>query len=305
MKVLISGASGFVGSALVSFLEGVGHGVSRLVRRPTEGPDEVFWDPAEARLEPAALEGFDAVVHLAGENISAGRWTAARRQRILDSRVHGTRLLAERMALLEHPPAVWISASAIGFYGDRGDECLEEGSRGGKGFLAGVCRSWEQATAAAPAAVRVVHLRTGLVLARDGGALARMLIPFRLGVGGILGSGEQYMSWITLDDLVAVVAFILAEDELSGPVNAVAPEPVTNHDFTAALGRALRRGTVLSAPAFALRLALGAMADELLLASSRALPRCLLDAGYVFRSPDLVSALRRVLAKSSTTAAAP
>jgi uncharacterized protein (TIGR01777 family) len=249
--------------------------------------------------------GIDAIVHLAGENISAGRWTADRKRMILASRVNGTRLLAERMAVLDRPPEVWISASAIGYYGDRGEESLEEGSGPGDGFLAEVCRAWENATAAVPAAVRVVYLRTGLVLAREGGALGRMLTPFRLGVGCTLGSGQQYMSWITLEDLVAVICFVFAEKSLRGPVNAVAPESVTNREFTATLGRALGRRAVLSIPSFALRLALGAMAEDLLLASTRVFPRCLLDAGFVFCSSDLASALKRILGKTVPMYAAP
>lgn len=272
-----------------------------LVRRPSREATEVFWDPGGGRLDASELEGFDAVVHLAGENIASGRWTKERKERIRSSRVQGTSLLAERMAQLERPPAVWLSASAVGFYGDRGAEPLVETSQPGEGFLAEVCKAWEGATAAAPESVRVVHLRTGMVLGEDGGALERMLLPFRLGFGGVLGDGRQYMSWISLGDLVAAMSFLLGEKTLAGPVNMVAPDPLTNREFTETLGRALKRPTVLPAPAFALRLALGQMADELLLSSARVVPRRLLDAGFTFRSPNLAAALGRILAKDSSS----
>ena len=298
MKVLVSGASGFVGSRLTARLTDDGHQVTRLVRsHPKPERAEIQWDPAAGGLEPSALAGFDAVVHLAGENISQGRWTDAKKARIRHSRVRGTQLLAQTLARPAGRPKVLVTASAIGFYGNRGDEQLDEQSPPGSGFLAHVCRQWESATEpAAEAGVRVVPLRLGLVLSSTGGALAKMLPIFRLGLGGPLGSGRQYVSWITLDDVIGAIQHAIAADSLRGPVNAVAPHPVTNREFTRALGRALRRPALLPAPAFALRVILGQMADELLLASTRVLPRRLLDSGFRFRDPGLESALKRVLA---------
>jgi len=295
MKILVTGASGLVGSALVPLLAGGGHEVARL-GRSTPGPGDIRWDPDAGVLDAAALEGFDGVIHLAGENIAAGRWNAARKRRIKDSRVRGTRLLAETLAGLERPPRVLVSASAIGFYGDRGDKELSEESPAGTGFLTEVCREWEAATeAAAGKGIRVVHARLGVVLSRDGGALAKMLTPFKLGAGGIVGSGRQYMSWITLEDTVAALAHLLVTETAAGPVNVVAPAPVTNREFTKALGRALRRPTLFPLPAFVARVVFGEMADALLLGSTRVKPASLLDSGYVFRHGSLEEGLRAVL----------
>ncbi len=297
MNILISGASGLIGSALVKSLSEAGHAVRRLVRRAA-GPAEVRWDPAAGRLDAADLEGLDAVVHLAGENIAAGRWTRRRKARIRDSRAKGTHLLSRTLAGLADPPGVFISASAVGFYGDRGDRQLDEQSPPGSGFLAEVCRRWEAATEpAAGAGIRAVQLRTGMVLASHGGALAKMLPIFRLGLGGRLGSGRQYVSWITLNDVAGAVGHVLLDETLRGPVNLVAPQPVTNRRFTAALGRVLKRPTWLPAPALALRIVLGKMAEELLLAGARVMPKRLLDAGYRFRHPELEAALRHVLGR--------
>ncbi len=298
MKVLMTGSSGLIGSALGARLASQGHGVTRLVRaKPAAGAAALEWDPAAGRLDAAALEGFDAVVHLAGESIASGRWTAARKARIRDSRIQGTRLLAERLARLMRKPAVLVCASAIGYYGNRGEEVLGESSPAGSGFLADLCREWEAASdAAASAGIRVVNLRTGLVLSRQGGALPRMLVPFRLGVGGRIGDGRQYMSWITLDELTGVYLYALRTETLAGPVNAVTPNPVINADFTRTLGRVLRRPTLFPLPAFAARLVLGEMADELLLASARVQPARLVATGYVFRFAELENALRHVLA---------
>lgn len=294
MKILVTGASGLVGSALVPLLAGGGHEVARL-GRSTPGPGDIRWDPDAGVLDAAALEGFDGVIHLAGENI-AGRWNAARKRRIKDSRVRGTRLLAETLAGLERPPRVLVSASAIGFYGDRGDKELSEESPAGTGFLTEVCREWEAATeAAAGKGIRVVHARLGVVLSRDGGALAKMLTPFKLGAGGIVGSGRQYMSWITLEDTVAALAHLLVTETAAGPVNVVAPVPVTNREFTKALGRALRRPTLFPLPAFVARVVFGEMADALLLGSTRVKPAGLLDSGYVFRHGSLEEGLGAVL----------
>ncbi|MDE0214931.1 MAG: TIGR01777 family oxidoreductase, partial [Deltaproteobacteria bacterium] len=271
------------------------HEVVRLGRSAPEAGD-VRWDPEGGLLDAGALEGVDGVVHLAGENIATGRWTAEKKRRIRESRVRGTRLLAETLAGLERSPRVLVSASAIGFYGDRGDEELSETSPAGAGFLPDVCREWEVATEAAQGKdIRVVHARLGVVLSTGGGALAKMLTPFKLGAGGIIGNGRQYMSWITLDDTVAALGHLLATDSVAGPVNVVAPGAVTNHEFTKTLGRVLRRPTLFPMPAFAARLAFGEMADALLLASTRVKPAALLESGYAFRHDSLEEGLRHVI----------
>jgi hypothetical protein len=300
MNVLVSGATGLIGSALAPFLSTLGHDVRRLVRSgPAKGGNEVFWDPARGTIDAGALDGLDAVVHLAGENIAGGRWTEKQKGRIRDSRVQGTRLLCQTLAGLKQPPRTLICASAIGYYGDRGDELLAENSTSGANFLAEVCRQWEQAAEpAVKAGLRVVHLRFGVVLSAGGGALAKMLLPLRLGVGGRIGSGRQYMSWITLDDAVGAIGHALITDSLRGPVNAVTPHPVTNLEFTKTLGKVLSRPTILPLPAAAARLVLGQMADELLLASARVVPTRLLESGYAFRFPQLEPALRHVLGKT-------
>jgi uncharacterized protein (TIGR01777 family) len=294
---VISGASGLIGAALVPFLTTGGHRVTRLVRsRARTGETAVFWDPASGTLDAARLEGADAVVHLAAENIAASRWTTATKACIQESRVRGTRLLCEALARLRQRPAVMICASATGYYGDRGAELLDEGSSAGSGFLADVCRQWEAASAAAAeSGIRVVHLRIGVVLSASGGALAKLLPPFRLGAGGRLGSGHQWMSWISLDDLLGVILHAVRTETLRGPVNAVAPHAVTNREFTTTLGRVLARPTVVPVPAVAARLAFGQMADEVLLASTRLSPERLLASGYVFRHPDIEGALRHTL----------
>jgi uncharacterized protein (TIGR01777 family) len=297
MDILVTGGSGFLGAALVSRLRGAGHRVAILTRRASAGPDSVRWDPAGGSLDAASLDGFDAVVHLAGESIGAGRLTVARKRSIMDSRAGGTRLLAATLAGLKKPPAVLVSASGINVYGSRGDEVLGEDASPGRGFLADVCRAWEAATApAAAAGIRVVIVRTAMVLSPDGGALARMLPLFRLGGGGVLGPGTQWWSWITRDDHLSVIERAIADASLSGPVNSASPGAVTNREFTRVLGAVLRRPTVLPAPAFALRLALGDLADELLLASIRVEPAALLAHGFRFAEPTLAGALRRMLA---------
>ncbi len=301
-SVAVTGSTGLVGAALTVALARGGHRVVRLVRSgtATQAPGEhtVRWDPGRGTIDAAGLEGVDAVVHLAGESIASGRWTAAKRRRIRDSRVGATRVLAEALARLERPPATLVAASAVGYYGDRGDEVLREESAPGGGFLADVCREWE--AAAAPAArrgLRVVHMRIGMVLAATGGALAALLPPFRLGLGGPVGSGRQWMSWISLDDLVRAILHALATASLAGPINAVAPAPVTNREFARTLGRVLRRPAVLPLPAGAARLLLGRMADELLLASARVVPARLEAAGFTFGDATLERALRRLLAR--------
>jgi len=293
--IAVSGASGFVGSTLVASLRAQGANVKRLVRSPPRDPEtDIAWNPA-APLDPAALEGLDAAVHLAGESI-AGLWTAGKKARIRDSRRAGTRLLCERLAALDRPPRVLVSASAIGIYGDRGDEVLREDRPSGSGFLADVCREWEAAAQPArDAGIRVVHLRFGMVASPTGRALKQMLLPFKLGLGGRLGSGRQYMSWISLDDVVGAIQHTLVTDSLAGPVNAVAPDSITNAEFTKTLGAALHRPTIFPVPEFVLRLLLGEMAEELLLASQRVEPARLLASGYKFRQPTLRSALEEML----------
>ena len=299
MKVLVSGSTGLIGSALVRDLACGGHGVTRLVRSSSEaGLDGVRWDPEAGSVDLGGMEGHDAVVHLAGENIAGARWTPERKARIRDSRVGGTRQLSDALQHLDRPPAVMVCASATGYYGDRGREVLREESPPGKGFLADICREWEAATdEAARKGLRVVNLRIGMVLSAEDGALAKMLPAFRSGAGGRIGSGEQYMSWIALPDLVGVIRHALTSASLQGPVNAVAPHPVTNREFTKTLGVVLGRPTVALLPAFAARLFFGEMADELLLASARVTPAKLLASGYRFAFPELETALRPLLGK--------
>ncbi len=298
MKIFVTGSSGLIGSALVAFLTAHGHTVTRLVRRsPRPGAEEIFWNPEAGSIDASSLEGFEAAVHMAAESLAAIRWTPAKKKRILESRIRGTELLARTLATLGRPPQVMISASAVGYYGDRGAEELREDSSAGSGFLSDVCRHWEQAASVvADRGIRLVLLRQGLVLSAAGGALPRMLPPFRLGIGGRLGSGTQYMGWLALDDLLEIVMFVLLHHELSGPINAVAPEPVTNRDFTRALGHALGRPAFLTIPAIAVQMMFGEMGKQLLLASTRAVPERLAQAGFQFRFPDLETALRHVLA---------
>lgn len=303
-RIAVTGASGMVGSQLCAFLGTGGHDVHAVVRRTTGKPNEILWNPAQRSIDAAALEGMDAVVHLAGENIAAGRWSAESKKRILQSRTQGTELLCRTLAGLARPPRVLISASAIGFYGDRGDLALDEDSASGRGFLPEVCRQWEDATAAASeAGIRVVNLRIGVVLSPLGGALAQMLTPLRAGVGGTLGPGSQWMSWISLDDLLAAIVHGIATPTLAGAVNATAPQPATNRELTKTLAAVLRRPALLCVPAFALRTLLGEMADELLLASTRVLPRRLADTGFVFRDGQLHAALADMLGRTTILAA--
>jgi uncharacterized protein (TIGR01777 family) len=293
MKILVSGASGLIGSAFSSAASRAGHTVVALVRKKGAG---VFWDPRAGTIDERELEGVEAVVHLAGENIAAGRWNTTRKARILDSRVKGTALLSKAISKMKAPPTVMVSGSAIGIYGDCGDRILKEDSPSGSGFLADVCREWEQATnVASKAGIRVVHLRTGIVLAKGGGALAKMLLPFKLGVGGKIGSGRQYMSWIDLEDEVRVILHCIETPSIQGPVNSVGPSPATNAEFTRTLGRVLSRPTLLPLPAFAARLVLGEMADALLLSSQRVEPAKLLSSGHVFRHTNLEDTLRGIL----------
>jgi uncharacterized protein (TIGR01777 family) len=295
VKIVVSGASGLIGSALVPALEAAGHEVKRLVRREAQAAAEIAWDPASSTLEADALQGVEAIVNLSGATIGR-RWTEARRREILDSRVDTTALLARIAAALDPTPAVLVCASGAGIYGDRGDEILTEASEPGSGFLADVVRAWEAAAdPAREAGIRVVNLRQGIVLAKEGGALDRMLLPFKLGVGGRVGSGRQWWSWVALDDITAAYTFALGAD-LAGPVNLSAPNPVTNEQFTKALGKALRRPTVLPLPTFAARAAFGQMGEEMLLGGQRALPARLLDAGFEFAAPTIDAGLARALA---------
>jgi len=297
MKIAITAASGLVGGALATQLEADGHAVLRVVRR-VAGPAEIAWDPASSSIDYKKLRGIDGIVHLSGEPIADGRWTPERKKRILESRVQSTRFLCETLAAMEAPPKVLVCASAIGYYGDRGEERLDEDSTVGAGFLAEVCQAWEAACAPARAAgIRVVHIRIGIVLSSRGGALKSMLVPFRLGLGGRLGDGKAYMSWIALPDLVGAITHALTHDDLSGPVNGVAPNPVRNSEFTTALGHALGRPTVFPVPAFVIRAAMGEMGPALLLASTQAFPKALLASGYTFKHPTLPEALAAVLAE--------
>ena len=297
MNILVTGATGLIGSALGASLTSIGHGVVRLVRtQPQPGEKAARWDPLAGTIDASAFEGVDAVVHLAGENI-AERWTPAKKVKIRESRVKGTQVLCEALARLASPPKVLVSASAIGYYGDRGEETLTDESPPGRGFLSEVCRAWEAATEPArQRGVRVIPLRFGVVLSGSGGALAKMLPPFRLGLGGVLGSGRQYMSWIALDDAVGAIQHAIATEALQGPTNVVAPQAVTNQEFTKTLGAVLGRPTVIPLPAFAARLMFGEMADELLLASTRVQPAKLRASGYGYRYPELEGALRHLLA---------
>jgi len=299
MHVAVTGASGFLGSLLIPMLTTGGHRVTRLVRGPARA-GEIRWDPAGGGLEPGALRDIDAVVHLAGENI-VGRWTARRKRAVLESRRTGTRLLAEAVAQAGGGPRTLISASAIGYYGERGDEVITEASGPGSGFLPEVAQAWEAASGPAEAAgVRVVRLRIGLPLSPAGGVLQRMVLPFKLGAGGRLGSGRQWMSWISADDLVGVFHRALTDEKVRGVLNATAPEPVRNADFARELGKVLHRPAWLQVPALALRLWFGQMADEAILASTRVLPDLLTRIGYRFRHPTLGEALRHVLGRTAS-----
>ncbi len=299
MKIVVSGSSGLIGSALVPYLTGSGNQVAHLVRsKPKPGGKDIHWDPAAGYIDVPALEGYEGVVHLAGESIAEGRWSLQKKARIKNSRVEGTHLLAEALAELKNPPKVLVCSSAMGYYGNRGSEILREDSRPGSGFLADVCQEWEEAAKPAKAkGIRIIHLRTGMILSRNGGALAKMLPPFKMGAGGVVGSGEQYWSWISIDDMIGVIRHALTNEQLSGPVNAVSPNPVTNREFTKTLGRVLSRPTIFPMPAFVVRSVFGEMGDELLLASTRVEPDRLLASGYKFLHPSLEGALRHVLGK--------
>ena len=301
MKIAIGGSTGMVGTELVSFLQTGGHDVARLTRGRsefTDGTTGIDWAPSSDTIDAAGLEGCDAVVHLGGHNIAHGRWTTGMKRLIRDSRVNSTSLLARTLAGLANPPRVFVCASAIGFYGDRGQEVMDESSEAGPSFLSETCREWEEATAPArDAGIRVINLRIGVVLSPKGGALKKMLLPFKLSGGGVVGSGRQWMSWVGLDDLPRIILHTIQTDSLSGPVNAVAPGIVDNRTFTKTLGQVLRRPTIFPMPAFVVKLAFGEMGDELLLGSTRVLANRLNESGYQFLLPELDPALRHLLGK--------
>jgi uncharacterized protein (TIGR01777 family) len=298
MKILITGSTGLIGSSLIPFLTTGGHNISCLKRDKSKiGGNDLYWNPKKGEIDASKLEGFDAVVHLSGENV-AGRWSDEKKAKIKDSRVKSTSLLCNSLSKLKKKPGVLVCASAVGFYGNRGDETLTEDSKSGKGFLAEVGKKWEAATVVAKkAGIRVVNLRLGLVLSPRGGALEKMLFPFRVGLGGKVGSGRQWMSWISIHDVIGATYHVIHDDSLEGPVNAVSPNPVTNTEFTATLGNVLNRPTFFAMPSLLLRALFGEMADETLLSSTRVMPSKLLSSGYEFQFADLEASLRNLLGK--------
>ena len=293
-RILVSGVSGPIGAVLLPSLKATGASITRLVRHPATENDEISWDPSRP-LSPDSVSGFDAVIHLAGESI-VGRWTEAKKRRILDSRTQGTSHLAEAVAKAPQPPRVFISASAVGFYGNRGDEILREDSPSGEGFAAEICRQWEAAAQpAARAGIRTAQLRIGVVMSADGGALPKMLPAFRLGLGGRLGDGRQWWTWVSVRDVVGAIHHVLENESLSGPVNTVSPNPVTNAQFTSTLASVLKRPAIFPMPAFAVRLVFGEMGEELFLGSQRVEPAKLTATGYQFQHPDLRNTLKEIL----------
>ncbi|MBI1870818.1 MAG: TIGR01777 family protein [Chlamydiae bacterium] len=301
MTILISGSTGFIGSALTHHLRSLGHFLLRLVRSTSSSSSEIYWDPEKKILDVSRLEGIEVVIHLAGENVATGRWTKDKKRKILESRVKGTTFLCDSLAQLSKRPKALVSASAIGYYGERGEEFLTEESPPGRGFLAEVCQAWEAATEGAKrVGIRVVHVRIGMVLSPKGGALQKMLFPFKLGLGGKIGTGNQFVSWITLDDLLNIFLHCISRNELQGAVNGVTPNPVTQSQFANSLGKVLKRPAVFPMPAFVARLLLGELADTLLLASTRVKPLRLLETNFKFHFPELEEALRHLLLKTSS-----
>ena len=296
MKILISGASGLIGTNLIPTLIAKDNQIYKLVRRTPQGIDEIQWNPEDNTIEDEKLEDFDAVIHLAGDNVGSENWSAEKKRKIRESRVNGTRTLVDALKRCISPPKHFISASATGFYGSHGDEILNEESGAGKGFLPEVCQEWEsEALKASNFGARVVLLRTGVVLAKDGGALAKMLTPFKFAVGGVVGSGSQYMSWIALDDVIKAIHFVLENENINGAINLTAPNAATNAEFTHALGSVINRPTILPIPEFAIRMLFGEMGETLLLEGARVYPQKLLDAKFTFDYPDLERALKHVL----------
>jgi uncharacterized protein (TIGR01777 family) len=296
MKVLVTGATGLVGSELVPFLTGQGHEVFRLTRSAPREARDIVWDPSRHEIPRGRIDGTDVVVHLAGENIAGQRWNEKFKQELRSSRVDATKLLCETLLKLEKKPKTLLCASAVGFYGDRGTDWLNETSVAGTGFLPDLCRDWEAACKPAQdAGIRVIQMRFGIILSPKGGPLAKMRTPFSMGMGGVVGSGNQYWSWISIDDVVGAIKFFIDQEKLSGPVNVTAPCPVTNYDFTKTLGAVLHRPTMVPMPALAARFAFGEMADALLLASARVMPNRLSESGYRFQYPTLETALKHHL----------
>ncbi len=297
MKILISGASGLVGKYLIPTLIAKGHEVHKLVRKTPQSADEIQWDAETgfSETEQAKLERFDAVVHLAGDNVASENWSDEKKRKIKESRTVGTRVLVDALKALKNPPKHFISASAIGFYGNRGDEILNEEAEPGTGFLPEVCTAWEAEIVKAGAFARVAYLRIGVVLAKEGGALEKMLTPFKFGVGGTIGSGKQYMSWIALDDLVKMFHFVLENENLSDAFNAVAPNPVNNEEFTKTLGKVLGRPTFLPVPEFAIKTLFGEMGETLILEGARVVPQKMQNAGFEFDFLRLEDAIKHVL----------
>ena len=295
MKVAVTGSSGLIGSSLVSYLSKKDIVVSKILRENPED-DDISWKPENGDWDSDFTGGVDGIVHLAGENVASGRWTKAKKEKIRNSRIEGTKRLCEHILKLPTPPSVLVCASAIGYYGNRGVEFLNEGSSRGSGFLPDVCLGWEEAAeSVSKAGIRVVNVRFGIALSKDGGALAKMMTPFKIGMGGKIGSGTQYMSWIAMDDVTGAIYHTLTTDSLNGPVNLTAPNPVTNKEFTTTLGEVLKRPAVVPIPAFAAKLAFGEMANDLLLASTKVAPKRLSDSGYKFQYPELENALKHVL----------
>jgi len=299
LRILVTGSSGLIGSSLVAFLSSGGHTVMRLVRTPENKPDAIYWNPDKGEVDREALEGFDVVIHLAGEPLSGKRWNKERKKNIYESRIQGSTLLAETLASLKTPPHVFMVASAVGYYGNRGSELLDEESQPGRGFLSGVCVDWETAAnVARDRGIRVVNLRFGMVLTPAGGALRVMLPIFNLGLGGPVGDGWQFVSWISMDDALEAIYHCMLTDSIKGPVNIVAPYAATNRDFAKMFGTILNRPALFKLPEWLVRMAMGEMAGELLLSSTRVEPRGLTDTGFIFHFPDLESALRHVLGRT-------
>jgi uncharacterized protein (TIGR01777 family) len=296
MNILIAGASGLIGQALTEHFQHAGHRVIPLLRKHSAQPFN--WQPDQGTIYLDDSVNIDVVINLAGPGVADRRWSAARKKQLLETRVNCTHILSQALAQREQQPKLFISASAIGFYGPRDDAPVDESSATGSGFLAEISRQWESSTAAAEAAgIRTVHARFGIVLSKNGGALTRMLLPFKLGLGGVIGSGAQFMSWISMRDVLEIFDFLIEKQELAGPINLVAPKPVSNREFTKVLGKVLRRPTLLPMPAFQARLLFGEMAEEILLTGARVLPTRLQEAGFAFVEPDLEQALRSVLGK--------